>query len=243
MRVVDIWRYPVKSLQGEQLDSADLSPAGIVGDRQWALFDVDTGFGLTARRHPELLYASARTQHDGSVEIRLPDGDVAADDEALSRWLSRPVQLRSAATQAERRYENPDDFEDEAAAQWQAFDGGRGAFHDSDWARVSLVSTATLGDWDRRRFRVNLVLDGAGEDALAGHTLDVGSARLRVGASLTRCVMTTRPQPRGIERDLDVLRTVHRERAGCLGIGAGVLDAGVAHLGDQVQDRGDGEAA
>lgn len=241
VRVLEIWRFPVKSLQGERLEQATISAEGVVGDRRWALFDLDTGFGLTARRHPELLFASARTRADGSAEITLPGGGTAGNDAALSHWLGRPVQLRSAATQVERRYENPDNFEDEAAGQWQAFDGGRDAFHDSDWARVSLVSNATLGDWDRRRFRANLVLDGAGEDALAGRTLSVGSARLRVAARLQRCVMTTRRQPGGLERDLDVLRTVHRDRDGRLGIGATVARGGVVSVGDEVQDRGEGE--
>ena len=47
-RVTGIWRYPVKSMQGEPLDRADVGPAGIVGDRQWALVDLDTGLALTA---------------------------------------------------------------------------------------------------------------------------------------------------------------------------------------------------
>jgi uncharacterized protein YcbX len=50
MRVVELWRYPVKSMQGEQLDVADVGTAGIVGDRQWALVDSSTGLALTARR-------------------------------------------------------------------------------------------------------------------------------------------------------------------------------------------------
>ncbi len=242
VQVIEIWRFPVKSLQGEQLDRVDVGNDGLAGDRGLALFDVETGLGLTARRHPELLFAAARTRADGTVAITLPDGEPATGDADLARWLGRAVELRSSATQVERCYENPDDFEDETSAQWEAFDGGRAAFHDSDWARVSLVSTATLRGWDRRRFRANLVFDGSGEDALVGREVGVGSARLRVARGLGRCVMTTRPQPGPIERDLDVLRTVHRERDGRLGIGAGVTQAGVVSVGDQVHDRGDGEA-
>ena len=52
MRVVELWRFPVKSLQGEQLDDATVRVGGIDGDRAFALFDVDTGLGLTARRVP-----------------------------------------------------------------------------------------------------------------------------------------------------------------------------------------------
>jgi len=93
MRVLEIWRYPVKSLQGERLDSALVGVEGIEGDRQWAIFDVATGFGLTGRREGALLHASARTV-DGRVEVVLPDGSVAADDEA--RQIRVPGSIISA---------------------------------------------------------------------------------------------------------------------------------------------------
>ncbi len=57
MQVLELWRFPVKSLQGEQLDAAEVTGGGIAGDRASALFDLDSGFGLTARRVPELLFA------------------------------------------------------------------------------------------------------------------------------------------------------------------------------------------
>ena len=97
MRVLELWRYPVKSLQGERLTAADVGPLGIAGDRQWALFDVGTGVGLTARRVPDLLFAAARLGTDGGVEVLLPDGTVTADDGLISRWLGREVVLRPAA--------------------------------------------------------------------------------------------------------------------------------------------------
>ena len=68
MRVTELWRFPVKSLQGERLTSARLGPLGVEGDRQWALFDLDTGFGLTARRVPDLLFAAGRLRASGSAE-------------------------------------------------------------------------------------------------------------------------------------------------------------------------------
>ena len=93
MRVAELWRYPVKSLQGERLAGVDVGPEGLSGDRQWALFDVDSGLGLTARRVPDLLFASGRLRADGGVDVVLPDGTVTADDAVLSRWLGRPVEL------------------------------------------------------------------------------------------------------------------------------------------------------
>ena len=143
MRVLELWRYPVKSLQGEKLDRAVVTTAGLEGDRRFALFDVDTGFGLTGRRVPELLFGAARLRGDGGVDITLADGSVASDDDTLSAWLGRRVMLRSADDAVARRYENPVDFEHEATSDWAPFDGAENAFHDSARARVSLVSTAS----------------------------------------------------------------------------------------------------
>jgi len=233
MRLSEVWRYPVKSLQGEQLTESAITPQGVVGDRAYALFDARTGLGLTARRVPELLFAYARLQPDGGVRITLPDGSDGSRDDALSSWLGRPVALRSTSDVVSRRYENPSDFEDEGG-KWTPFDGSGGAFHDEEKASVSLVSTATIGEWDRRRFRANLILDGAGEDDLVGSDVTIGDAVLRVGMQIHRCVMTTRPQPDGVARDLDVLRTIHRERSGCVAVGALVSTTGTVRVGDPV---------
>jgi uncharacterized protein YcbX len=233
MRVTELWRFPVKSLQGERLRTAELGPLGIAGDRQWALFDVATGFGLTARRVPDLLFASARIR-DGAVEVVLPDGTGTADDGVLSDWAGRRIALRAAAVgTGAPRYENLDDADDEAGS-WHAFEGAGGAFHDNADFRVTLVSAGTLGTWDRRRFRANVVLDGAGEDALAGTRQRLGTAVLDLVEPVSRCVMVTRPQPGGIGRDNGVLKTIHRERGSTLAVGAGVVRAGTVAIGDEL---------
>ena len=235
MRVAELWRYPVKSLQGERLAGVEAGPEGLTGDRQWALFDVGTGLGLTARRLPDLLFLSGRLRADGHVEVVLPDGTVTSDDAVLSGWLGRPVALRAAAdAPGERRYESPHEVGEAGEYDWDVFSGARGAFHDSSSTRVSLVSTGTLGTWDRRRFRANVVLEGVGEDALVGRRVRLGGAELDVVEQVARCVMVTRPQPGGIGRDNGVLRTIHRERDGCLAVGALVARAGTVAVGDEL---------
>ena len=235
MRVAELWRYPVKSLQGEGLTRAEVGPEGLAGDRQWALFDTATGYGLTARRLPDLLFLTGRLRADGRAEVVLPDGSVSSDDAVLSGWLGRPVALRAAAeAPGERLYENPNEVGEAGEYDWDAFPGARGAFHDSSRTRVSLVSTGTLGTWDRRRFRANVVLEGAGEDALVRRRVRLGDAELDVVKQVDRCVMVTRPQPGGIGRDNGVLKTIHRERDGCLAIGALVARAGRVSVGDEL---------
>lgn len=234
MHVIGLWRYPVKSLQGEPLEMAEVTADGLAADRRYAIFDLTTGLGLTARRMPELLFASARMRPDGTVEITLPDGSIAADDAALSRWLGRPVQLRSTTADGPPRYEGPIDDARETTAPWKEFTGADGPFHDSAAVRVSLVSMTTLGAWDPRRFRSNVLLDSGDEDALLGEVIRLGDAVLHVGKRVKRCVMTTRPQPGGIAADPDVLRTIARERDACLAIGALVAQSGVMRIGDEL---------
>ncbi|UOY00520.1 MOSC domain-containing protein [Blastococcus sp. PRF04-17] len=240
MRVLELWRYPVKSLQGERLAEAELGPEGVTGDRQWALFDVDTGYGLTARRVPELLFATARLRPGGGdVDVVLPDGTVTGDDDRISAWLGRRVTLRPAGDPFVRpRYESPDDDLAEAAgatARWHDWQGAAGAFHDNADGRVSLVTTGSLGDWDRRRFRANVVLDGGSDADLVGRRVRLGEAVLDVNVPIPRCVMVTRPQPGGIGRDTSVLKTIHRERDGELAVAALVREAGTVRTGDVLE--------
>lgn len=225
-----LWRYPVKSMGGEAVASCAVSDLGLHGDRRWGVRDLTTGNVLTARREPRLLFASARLTDD-DVEVTLPDGSLATGDDDLSRWLHRPVALERAG-QRGGTYETPLDAE--AEADWVSWHGPGRAWHDSTRARVSLVTTTTIGDWDVRRFRPNVVLDGAGEDDLVGRRVRVGTTTLDVMKRIDRCVMVARPQP-GIDADLGVLRTINRERDTFLAVGALVAAEGTMAVGDELR--------
>jgi hypothetical protein len=244
MRVSALYRYPVKSMQGERLDAAAIAPFGITGDRQWGLVDLDTGLMLTARREPQLLFAQARLDETSmSVRIELPDGTVTADDAALSSWLGRPIELRRADPGFEANYEialtdESDDVGD--TAPWVQWTGPRGSFHDSTKAQVSLVSEGSMRGWDVRRFRPNVVVTGedGAEEGFVGGRIRIGTATFDVRKQIDRCVMTTRPQPASelsgaIDRDLDVLKTINAERATFLAVGMLVAETGRITLGDR----------
>ena len=231
--IEEIRRYPVKSLGGEQLDTATVDAHGIEGDRQWGIRDEDTGLILTGRREPQLLLGSSRYV-DGTVVLTLPNGTETNDDAVLSWWLGKPVTLVRASPDGGGTFENPMDPENDA--DWVSWTGPSGSLHDSTRTMVSLASTNSIGDWDRRRFRKNLVARGSGEDALVGRGVVIGSCRLSVTKRIDRCVMVTRPLP-GVERDLDVLRTINRDRERCLGIGMLIEQPGTISVGDELQDR------
>jgi uncharacterized protein YcbX len=241
MRVLELWRFPVKSLGGETLDSVDVGEAGVIGDRGWGIHHADTGTVLTARRAPELLFASARIDGEGAdrVVITLPDGTETSNedgdvDDVLSGWLQRQVTLiQPGSTGA--TYENPMDVENEA--DWIQWQGPSWSFHDSTKSMLSIVGSETLGDRDVRRFRTNVVVEGEGEDDLVGSSVTLGSSVLSITKPIDRCVMVTRAQP-GLERDLDVLKSVIRERNNQLSIGALVLETGTVSVGDELRRKG-----
>ncbi len=224
-----LWRYPVKSLRGERVESAEVSPYGLVGDRAFGIVDETTGHVLTARREPRLLFATARW-HDGDVEITGPDDRPLDTDDALSHWLGQPVRLAPAGGEG-GIYENPSDSEQET--DWITWQGPGHAWHDSGRTRISMVSTTTLGTWAPERFRPNVLLEGSGEDELLGQQVRLGTATLEVVKRVGRCVMVTRAQP-GLDVDREVLRRIHRERGGDLSVGAVVTTSGVVAEGDRL---------
>ena len=238
MHVSALWRYPVKSMHGEQLNEAHVGPTGLDGDRMWAIVDTETGLALTGRRAPQLLFAQA-TLVDDNVRITLPDGSVAADDDALSTWLDRRVALTRATAATSGRFEiglaEDDDADRDPSVEWYQWTGPVGTFHDSARTQVSIIGSDTVGSWDMRRFRPNVVVDGTGEHEWVGSTVRVGEVTLDVVKQIDRCVMTTRSQPGGIDRDVDVLRSIIRDRANNLGIGALVRTPGMVRVGDAVE--------
>lgn len=227
-----MWRYPVKSAQGEMVPASRVTGLGLDWDRQLAVVDLTTGRPLTARREPNLLMLSAAVV-EGRVRISTPAGDELANDDDLSAWLGRPVHV-APPPDTRPRYEYPLDNEDESGP-WGTWSGPAGVWHDSTRTRVSIMSTASLRDWPSRRFRPNVVVVNAGEDELVGRRVAIGTVVLDVAKRIDRCVMVTRPQPGGIERDLTVLRTVARDHGGFLGVGAVVVTPGELRAGDEVQ--------
>jgi uncharacterized protein YcbX len=230
MTVSEIWRFPAKSMGGEQVEQVSVGELGIKGDRAWAIRDVTNGTILTARREPLLLMATAALAN-GRPTIRLEDGRQLSTDDELSAWLERPVELVPAGS-TPGTYENPRDIERED--DWRSWQGPIGSFHDGE-SRMSMVSTRSLGDHERRRFRLNLVLEGADEDLdedrLVGHDLTIGSVGIHVRKQIERCIMVTRAQP-GIEADRSVLKRVARERGNRMGVGLLVYREGTLAVGD-----------
>jgi hypothetical protein len=249
MRLVEIARYPVKSLQGETVASAEIEPDGVRGDRCWGIRDETTGKILTGRRAPQLLFAAAALAPSGAPLIMLPTGVTchgpgAETDAALSKWLNKPVRLTSSVAAPAARAEYFADATDDTsqAIEWTM---PAGRFVDAlpllVLTTASLRTAATLypgGDWQVRRFRPNLVVDVANdgwvEDTWCGRaTVRIGAVELCPQEPCMRCTMVTRPQP-GVDGDRDIFRTLARNHGGHFGAWTAVTTGGTVRVGDEV---------
>lgn len=259
-RVVAIRRYPVKSMLGEELDAAEVTARGLLGDRAFALIDAETGRVVSAknpRRWPNLFdfRASYAEPPDAArplppALVTFPGGEALGTDRAdlaprLSAALGRPVRLeRAAAGGATSEGYWPDHDWLPRRDEVFEFPLPPGTFFDA--AAVHLLTTATL---DRLRalapgsrvavprFRPNFVIEldddpgGFVEDRWIGRTIALGEVLLRVDGPCPRCVMTTLAQG-DLPRDPDVLRAAVRGNAGNVGVYATVARAGPVRLGD-----------
>lgn len=181
---VSLRRYPVKSMQGEELNAVRVGPLGLQGDRAWALIDGETGKVVSAknpRKWPRMFefYAAyvepvdplAAERPLPSIRITLPDGRQVvsgqADAEAiLSDCLGRQVTLRSAAPEQPKLEEYWPDME-ELERRDIVTDEAMPAGTFFDLAHVHLLTTATLaalrraypgGRFEARRFRPNFMI-------------------------------------------------------------------------------------
>jgi uncharacterized protein YcbX len=258
VRLINIVRHPVKSLQGEQVTSAAIEADGLVGDRCWGIRDERTGKVLTARRAPELLFASAALAADGTPVITLPSGEVCQGpgtdtDAALSRWLDKPVRLVRSVGEPGARAEffaDPTDDSSEALEWTMPADRFVDALPLLVLTTASLRNGAALypeGEWHWRRFRANLVLDADGDgwgedDWYDDLDLHVGDVRIRPQEGCVRCTMVTRPQP-GLREDRDIFRTLARHHGALFGAWSTVVRTGTVSVGDEVSLQPRGEHA
>jgi uncharacterized protein len=227
LSVIELWRHPVKSMQGHCVDTLEIDQRGVVGDRRWAVRDAETGNVLTGRREPLLLHATG-----GDGFVTLPTGVVTSDGVELSTWLNRKVEFVGTTEGERSTYEVPlDPLEGET--NWASWQGPSGSFVDSTRTAISLISVGAMRDWDHRRFRMNVVFDTDGDTDLVGKRIRLGSVILEVVKHVDRCVMVTRQQP-DLSRDLDVLKAINQDHAGNLGIGALIIEPGIISLGDTV---------
>ena len=187
--VSSIRRYPVKSMLGEELETVALDQRGVVGDRQYALIDDETGKVVSAkrpRRWGRMFELAGRTTDDGAA-VAFPDGQTVAlrDPKLLVRleeFFGRAVSvadtpppdarfeeiwLRELKGGAEPYFGMESRLEDgEEMIDGGAFMEPQGNFF--NFGAVHLVTSSTVAEltrhapqsrFDADRFRPNLIVD------------------------------------------------------------------------------------
>lgn len=87
-----IWRYPVKGMAGESLQSVELGHNGVQGDRVWAVQDIKRQEIQSCKFRPELLLCKSRLRNDGTTVINFPTGETLfSDDPRADKFISALV--------------------------------------------------------------------------------------------------------------------------------------------------------
>lgn len=104
--VKEIWRFPVKSMQGDTIERCTLTPTGVVGDRRWAMRDEGRAEIQWGKMYPQLMLCRARyraePEHDeiAPVDVTFPDGETVGSDDPkidakLTELIEREATLRA----------------------------------------------------------------------------------------------------------------------------------------------------
>lgn len=207
MFIKELWRYPVKSLAGEQVKSIEVGPQGMAGDR--TVLITRNGRVVTSRTHHRLLGLKGTLNEQS---IPLISGHAWNSPEALA------LVRKAAGPEAElMQYQGAKRFD--VLPLLVATDG----------------AIEHLG-LDRRRFRPNIVIggvDGLEERHWPGRRLRSGNVTLDAAQLRSRCVMTTF-DPDTLEQDRNVLRRIVDELDGRLGLDCAVVAGGTLEEGAPV---------
>jgi uncharacterized protein YcbX len=210
MHIAELWRYPVKSLAGEQIEQAELTDDGIPGDRAVYVTTPDGLRLVTSRTRPRLLGHRGTLAPDGSALIDGLPWDAPESIAAIEAAVGPGARLVSA----------PGAPEFDILPLLVATDGAIEAF-----------------GRDRRRLRPNILIggvEGLAEREWEGAELHVGDAVIGLHSLRGRCVMTTF-DPDSQDQDVEVLRDINRRFAGRLALNAWVKQPGTIKVGDAVE--------
>ena len=206
-RIVSLWRYPVKSMMGEELNSSYVTERGLIGDRTYAVIDKQSGKVASAknpRKWGKLFdFRSVFTHLPQVVEnipparITFPDGtNLLSDSEdidySLSKTFDRDVRLMKASTLEKSIYEEYWPDIDGLAQREKLTDETMPSQTFFDIAVIHLLTTSTInrlrelypeGRFEVRRFRPNIVVESAStekgfiENSWVGKMITIGEDR------------------------------------------------------------------
>ncbi|MDQ6809482.1 MAG: MOSC domain-containing protein [Verrucomicrobiota bacterium] len=233
--VESVWRYPVKSMRGEQLEEIFVTTAGVRGDRLFAIRSsaapAEFPYFTARQQHEMLRYRPCFRDSDGTghggiiVEVETPSGErLRVDDPALIEQIRRGIDDKHQVSLM--RSDRP------------LTDARPISIFSLQTARKLGQETGTT--WDRRRFRANIYLDlpgtrGFAEDDLVGREVRIGrEVILSVVKKDGRCVIVNL-DPDTAAAAPALLRQVAQAHDGKAGVYCDVASEGIVRSGDAVQ--------
>ncbi|MGI8955565.1 MAG: MOSC domain-containing protein [Chthoniobacterales bacterium] len=254
--VESLWRYPVKSMRGEELPQLFAGFAGVYGDRMFAFHSSAGRKGLpflTAREQARMLAFRPRFRHPEKAAAPFNLTDAERLGAGATPMYASPPDLAVDVETPEGKTLAIDDPALIETLRGGLVDAPQLTLIRSDRAQtdcrplslIALSSIKQLGDEsgltiDKRRFRANLYLDltsgeAFAEDRFVGRSVRVGAkATLAIRQRDSRCMIITLNPETG-EKSPAVLKTVAQKHEGFAGVYAVVLVEGMMHRGDAVE--------
>ncbi|OOV96146.1 MOSC domain-containing protein [Pseudomonas sp. MF4836] len=238
MRLSALYRYPLKSGQGESLQQITLDKLGLDGDRRWMLVDEASGRFLTQRAVAQMSQLSALYNERGgltlsapghsAIDVALPGAD--AELRGVTIWrdtLRVPDAGAAAAAWVSDFVGKPTRLVQVPLERARATEAGYGKDDDqvafADGFPLLLIGQASLEDLSLRvgrplemlRFRPNLVIEGSSAYAEDGwKRVRIGDIEFRLVKPCARCILTTiDPQTGERSADREPLATLQQYRA------------------------------
>jgi uncharacterized protein len=255
-KVESLWRYPVKSMRGEEVQQAFLGFSGVYGDRLYAFHDTAAPEGfpfLTGREQEQMLLYQPRFRHPQQAASPPNLADAESNEPGLTPVYASAADLSvDIETPSEEVLAIGDPSLiarlSEGLEGTHALTLLRSDRSFTDCRPVSLFSLQTvqqIGEevgitLDRRRFRANIYADltpmaGFAENAFVGHRLQIGSkAVIAVTDRDPRCKMITL-DPNTADANPEVLRRVRGNHEGKAGLYGAVLVEGIVRPGDEIR--------
>ena len=209
MHVAELWRYPVKSLRGEQVAEAEVLESGVRGDREIVVVSSQRGRVITSRTHHRLLGLQGGISASGQPSINGIPWNHPGATLLVEQAVGEQVELVHV-TGTERF---------DVLPLLVATDG----------------AIAAIG-LDRRRFRPNILIggvEGVTERSWEGKNLRIGGIEIHAAQLRARCVMTTY-DPDTLEQDKNVLFRIVKEFDGTMALDCSVVTPGIVRVGDPV---------
>ena len=256
-KVDSLWRYPVKSMRGEELDEAFLGFAGVYGDRLFAFTSSASPKGfpfLTGREQEQMLLYQPRFRSPDKAArpVNLAEAEKLAP--GVTPVYAQPAELMVDVRTPSGEVLSVDDprlarMLGEGIQEKPVLTLMRSDRSMTDCRPLSIFSVQTVQQLgqelggvalDRRRFRANVYVDlpaagGYGEQSLVGRTLRIGAkAVVSILERDPRCKMITLDPDTG-ESDPKILRQVAQAHDATAGVYSAVLVEGTLRKGDAVE--------